>query len=65
LNFERAKTAGIDDRKLAHISNMNQFAIVDSSEFSRSSKFKFQAARGIPTEGAFTLKTFEKCSLTA
>ena len=46
-NFERAKTARIDDRKPAHISNMGQFAIVDSREFSRSSKSKFQATRRI------------------
>jgi hypothetical protein len=51
-NFERAKTAGIDDRKAAHISNMDRFAIVDSSEFSRSSKSKFQAARGISAEAS-------------
>jgi putative component of membrane protein insertase Oxa1/YidC/SpoIIIJ protein YidD len=46
-NFERAKTAGIDDCKPAHISNMDRFTTVDSSEFSRSSKSQFQAARGI------------------
>jgi len=49
-NFQRAKTARIDDRKLVHTSNIDQFTIVDSSEFSRSSKSKFQAARGIVYE---------------
>ncbi len=46
-NFERAKTAIIDDRKLVHISNIDQFTIVDYSEFSRGSKSKFQAERSI------------------
>jgi tRNA pseudouridine38-40 synthase len=42
-NFDRAKTARIDDRKRVHISNIDPFTIVDSSEFSRRSKSKFQA----------------------
>ncbi len=46
-NFKRAKTAIIDDRKLVHISNIDQFTIVDYSEFSRGSKSKFQAERSI------------------
>jgi hypothetical protein len=51
LHFDCAKTARIDDRKLGHISNIDQFTIVDSSEFSRGSKSKFQAARGIDPKG--------------
>ncbi len=46
-NFERGKTARIDDRKLVHISNIDQFTIVDSSGFSRSSKSKFQTGHSI------------------
>jgi hypothetical protein len=58
-NFERAKTAGIDDRKPVDIRNMGRFTIVDSSEFSRSSKSKFQAAHGIKTAGFAAVPSFE------
>ena len=46
-NFERAKIARIDDRKLVHISNIDRFTSVDSNELSRDSKSKFQAEYGI------------------
>jgi len=47
LNLDRAKTPGLDDRKRVNISNMDPFAIVESREFSRRPKSKFQADRSI------------------
>ena len=47
LNLDRAKTPGLDDRKRVNISNMDPFTIVESREFSRRSKLKFQADRSI------------------
>ena len=47
LNLDRAKTPGFDDRKRVHIANIDPFTIVESREFSRRSKSKFQADRSI------------------
>ena len=47
VDFERAKTARIDDRKLVHISNIDQFTICRCLAVLRCSKSTFQAVRSI------------------
>ncbi len=46
-NFGFAKTPGLNDRKLLHIKNMEQLAIIQPRELSHCRNLLFWAARGI------------------